>query len=364
MSLLIRSAFQTGGTGLGIDLKHEVGAMVRANFAWLAAVLCWMLPATFWAAEGDPPHPTRFEMLDNESAWQRLDAAQPALPMWARALVRTVPRTTAAMLDLDYLHRAENPVGAVLAGKLRWQVADALGCRYFRSMSASDLRRAGLSEQEIKALQTEADSSPTADRELAAMRFARQLTLAGHDVTDEQVQQLMELFGPEQVVAIVHTIALANFQNRIALALGLDEEPDGGVPPLAPRWDRQQLATLAAPPRPTIEPVIDLNSHPDWLPPPRWNLQATLDVTSRLEAQKKRHLRIPLPDASRIAALPPDARDQAERILWDRVSSGYQPEMTAAWFACNRPFKDESKLDRVFANSLFWVVTRENQCFY
>ena len=43
MSLLIRSAFQTGGTGLGIDLKHEVGAMVRANFAWLAAVLCGML---------------------------------------------------------------------------------------------------------------------------------------------------------------------------------------------------------------------------------------------------------------------------------------------------------------------------------
>lgn len=338
--------------------------MVRAKTAWLAAVPCWILAASLLAAEGDPTPTSQFEILDNAQAWQRFDAAQPALPMWARSLVRTVPRTTAAMLDLDYLHRAENPAGVVLAGKLRWQVADALGCRYFRSMSAADLRRAGQSESEIAALATIADSSSTADREWVAMRFARQLTLAGHDVTDEQVQQLLELFGPEQVVAIVHTIALANFQNRIALALGLAEEPDGGVPPLTPRWDRQRLATLTAPPRPTIEPVIDLNSHSAWLPPPRWNLQVAIDVKSRLEAQKKRHLRIPLPDASRIAALPPDARDQAEKILWDRVSSGYQPEMTAAWFACNRPFKEESKLDRVFANSLFWVVTRENQCFY
>lgn len=338
--------------------------MVRAMTTWLATVTCGLLVSTLLAAEGDPTPASRFEVMDHAQAWQTLDAAQPALPMWARALVRTVPRTTVAMLDLDYLHRAENPVGVVLAGKLRWQVADALGCRYFRSMSAADLRQAGQSEQEIAALEVIADSSSNAEREVVAMRFARQLTLAGHDVTDEQVQQLLELFGPEQVVAIVHTIALANFQNRIALALGLEEEPDGGVPPLTPRWDRQRLATLTAPLRPTIEPVIDLNSQSAWLPPPRWNLQAALDVKSRLEAQKKRHLRIPLPDASRLAALPPDAREQAEKILWDRVSSGYQPEMTAAWFACNRPFKEESKLDRVFANSLFWVVTRENQCFY
>lgn len=338
--------------------------MVRAKTAWLAAAPCWMLATTLLAAEGDPKQATRFEILDHDQAWQKLAPAQPTLPMWARALVRTIPRTTAAMLDLDYLHRAENPAGVVLAGKLRWQVADALGCDYFRSMTAADLRRAGQSESELAALATIDASSPTGDRDVVAMRFARQLTLAGHDVTDEQLQQLLELFGPECVVAIVHTIALANFQNRIALALGLEKESAGDGPPLAPRWDRQRLAKVAAPLRPTIEPMIQLNERSESLPPPRWNLQAALDVQDRLEAQKNRHLRIPLPDASRIAALPPDARDQAEKILWDRVSSGYQPEMTAAWFACNRPFREESKLDRVFANSLFWVITRENQCFY
>jgi hypothetical protein len=43
---------------------------------------------------------------------------------------------------------------------------------------------------------------------------------------------------------------------------------------------------------------------------------------------------------------------------------GYQPEMTRAWFAVLYAFYDEAKPDRVFTNSVFWVVTRTNDCFY
>jgi hypothetical protein len=27
-------------------------------------------------------------------------------------------------------------------------------------------------------------------------------------------------------------------------------------------------------------------------------------------------------------------------------------------------FREESNLDRVFANTYFWVITRSNECFY
>ena len=43
---------------------------------------------------------------------------------------------------------------------------------------------------------------------------------------------------------------------------------------------------------------------------------------------------------------------------------GYAPELTRAWFECMQAFQRESSLDRVFSNSLFWVVTRSNECFY
>jgi len=62
--------------------------------------------------------------------------------------------------------------------------------------------------------------------------------------------------------------------------------------------------------------------------------------------------------------LPPRERDSAQRILWNTVSSGYQPEMTRAWFAPLSAFYEEAKPDRVFTNSAFWVVTRTNDCFY
>ena len=43
---------------------------------------------------------------------------------------------------------------------------------------------------------------------------------------------------------------------------------------------------------------------------------------------------------------------------------GYQPELATAWSACTRAFREESKQDRVFEESLFWIVTRTIHCFY
>ena len=43
---------------------------------------------------------------------------------------------------------------------------------------------------------------------------------------------------------------------------------------------------------------------------------------------------------------------------------GYQPELAMAWSACTGAFAQEAKLDRVFEESLFWVVTRSLECFY
>jgi hypothetical protein len=43
---------------------------------------------------------------------------------------------------------------------------------------------------------------------------------------------------------------------------------------------------------------------------------------------------------------------------------GYQPELATGWSACTRAFGDEAKQDRVFEESLFWVVTRSITCFY
>ncbi len=95
-----------------------------------------------------------------------------------------------------------------------------------------------------------------------------------------------------------------------------------------------------------------------------WSKADAEELNRTLAKQQERTLRIPLPDESRIDALSGREKEQAERILWNTISSGYQPELTRAWFACLSAFYEEAKPDRVFTNSMFWVVTRTNDCFY
>ena len=51
-------------------------------------------------------------------------------------------------------------------------------------------------------------------------------------------------------------------------------------------------------------------------------------------------------------------------ITWSRVAYGYQPELTDAWFDTAAAFRQETALDPVFQNSVFWVVTESLRCFY
>jgi hypothetical protein len=67
-----------------------------------------------------------------------------------------------------------------------------------------------------------------------------------------------------------------------------------------------------------------------------------------------------------LRVLPPEVPrpEQPVRIRWSLVTMGYQPELAAAWSACTRAFREEARQDRVFEESLFWIVTRTIHCFY
>jgi hypothetical protein len=284
------------------------------------------------------------------------------LPAWALALAGPLPRTTAAMLELDHLHRADSPLGPALSGKVRWAAADALGWDYGRRYAEADLRRAGLGDADLRALAGDPDAMPERDR--LAIAFARKLTRAAHAVTDAEAAGLLEHFGPERTVGIVHTVAYANFLGRVCLALGVSVEPGGPLPPLDLRPDRERLAQVPTPTRPPWERLRDAPGEPAGAARPDWRPRGFDELGAALEQQKARAARVPMPDPARLVALPPEVREQASRVAWSRVSYGYQPRLTTAWFACLRAFQQEARLDPVFANSAFWVVTRTSDCFY
>jgi alkylhydroperoxidase family enzyme len=314
-------------------------------------------------AASDVPNP--WTLPSTEEAWRllprTLTGGGSRLPTWARATARDLPRTTAAMLDLDYLHRTKSPLGPSLRGKMRWVTADANHCEYARATAEADLRRAGIAEAEIADLKAGRWSSGERD----ALNFALQMTVDASLVTDDQVGALKASYGEEKLVAMVLLLASANFQDRIILGLGVPLEDGSPLPPLNAKIDPK----AANPPVPTRANSADRHGpvEPVKVDDPEWK-EFDFDALQKgLRGQKASVGRIRVPTYEEVMARWPDWFPKPKnpiRIRWTLVCMGYQPELAAAWSACTTAFREEAKQDRVFEESLFWIVTRTIHCFY
>jgi alkylhydroperoxidase family enzyme len=307
------------------------------------------------------------EPLSVEECWKRLPAATVGggqrLPNWALMTARTLPATTAAMLELDWLHRTQNEVGPILRAEMRWVAADANRSEYARATAEADLRRAGATEDRVAALKAGPDRWPAEERE--ALEFAQLMTLDAGSVTDGQVARLRETYGEAKLVAMVLLLAHANFQDRLLLSLGVPLEDGGPLPPVEVHFAAEGK-TLDVPERACPEDLHGPDT-PTMVDDPEW-IELGFDVLQKnLESQRANDGRIRVPSYEEVLAkLPPGARRPPApvRIRWSLVCMGYQPRLATGWTACTRSFREEAKQDRVFEESLFWVVTRTIHCFY
>jgi alkylhydroperoxidase family enzyme len=336
--------------------------MNRARFLSTALFVALVL-SQIAAKAGESPFPR----LSNEEAWASLPKSEAGaggvLPNWARATARALPRTTAAMLDLDRLHRTKSPLGPILRGKMRWVAADANRCEYSRATAAADLRRAGLGEVDLALLKAGPERWAAADRK--PLEFARRMTLDAGAVTDAEVAEILEAYGEERLVAMVLLMAYSNFQDRLLLTLDVRLEDGGPLAPIEVRFDKNS-------PEPPVPERGRPQDHkgpavPERVDDPLWSGEEFAVLQKGLRAQRENAGRIRVPSYEEmLKKLPADSpRPKSPvRIKWSLVCMGYQPELAAAWSACTRNFGKEADQDRVFEESLFWVVTRTIHCFY
>jgi AhpD family alkylhydroperoxidase len=331
--------------------------------AWIVAFGQLHEAVAFWD-EGDAG--ARVPLMGSEDAWCRLPVDHsepvPTLPNWARAFAHSLPRTTAAMLDLDYRHRTRSPLDPVLRAQIRWVAADANKCPYALAYAEADLRRLGASEAEIQRLAGDWSTFPEEIR--LVLEWARTMTLEADKATDSEVARILELYGEQKLTAMVLLLAYANFQDRLLLTLGIPLEAGGPLPPLAVVIDKEampvELPERAAPegPKPEVAQRVDDSA---------WRALDFDALQTNLTRQREAPGRIRVPAWEEVlAALPPGATRPPRpiRIQWTLVCMGYQPELAMGWSACTGAFRDEAKQDRVFEESLFWVVTNTIHCFY
>ncbi len=313
------------------------------------------------------PASSNVPLLSLEECWKRMpptvSGGGQMLPNWARAVATHLPRTAAAMLQLDLAQRTRSPLDPIVRGKLRWVIARANHCAYSEAYAIADLKRAGLDAAGLNALTGEPSGWPEADRE--PLDFVRQLTVAAPKIPDELFEKLRMRFGEKQVAAMVLLAAYGNFQDRIVLGLNLPIEVGGPLPPLQVEFAESafQIAPLYPPqskPADLLAGGSDVvDDDPAWAEIPYEELQ------SRLERQRRRKPRLPIPAWDDIKQnLPAAMATRPTRIVWNLVCSGYVPELAVPWSITTRTMWAETKPDRVFEESLFWIQTRSIECNY
>jgi alkylhydroperoxidase family enzyme len=303
-----------------------------------------------------------FPILSNDAAWAKLPKAETGsgsqLPGWARVTAATLPRTTATILELEDLHRTKSPLDPKLRAMARWVVADANRCKPFMDEALTDLKRTGATEDEIQALR--GDRSPLPESTRRVLDVSRELTRAAYKVTDDQMAALRKDLGEPRLVALVQLVAFGNFQDRLLLSLGIPSDAGGPRPPHGIRFERPWVG---GEPAPRTSPESGAGGPAEKVTDPDWRAMDFNGLQKFMEAQRGREPRVSVPTAEDVKKyLPPGAKPV--RIKWSLVCLGHSPVLAPPWTLGLRTFAEESKQDRVFEELLFWVVTRELQCFY
>jgi alkylhydroperoxidase family enzyme len=311
-----------------------------------------------------------FPLADNAECWAKMPRAQTGagqdLPSWARALAGPMPRTTAAVLRLDLAHRRDSPLDPKLRAQMRWVSAHANGCAYAEAVALADARRAGLDDGAIDALRR-GDNSARSPEEKAALEFARKMTVDSSGVTDAEFAALVKAYGERKTAAMVLLMAYSNFQDRLLLCLGSPMEPGEPKPALDVEFDPTAFAVRMAMPPPSEASPLPKPTGKDLIEDSAdWTSLTYDQLQRRLEQQKQKPTRLRIPAWEDLERGLPSGFMRPSRIVWNQVCLGYEPTLAMPWETLMRTNAGEinKKVDRVFALSVFWIITRAIDCPY
>ena len=246
---------------------------------------------------------------------------------------------------------------------MRWVIAHANRCAYGEAYALADLERAGADVAAVKSLTGDPAHWPDSDRD--PLDFARQMTTEAPAVPDELFARLRQRYGDKQVAAMVLLAAYGNFQDRIVLGLALPFE--SGAALAAARGQvcggcvsvnaGFAAAACIAGAHSLGATVVERD--------PEWSKLTYDELQSRIERQRRRNPRLPVPSWDEVKKnLSAAQAARPTRIVWNLVCSGYVPELAIPWSNSTRTMWAEAKPDRVFEESLFWVQTRSIRCNY
>lgn len=230
-----------------------------------------------------------------------------------------------------------------------WVVSRANDCQYCLGHQELKLKRAGMTEDQVAAL--DSDWSQFDRAEQVAMRIARKLTLEPQHSGSNEVQDLLHHYSPAETRDLLYTIARYNAVNRWTTATGIPQDQVFGGEASGP---------LDSPTSEKYASVQSTVAPTDLTPRAPWESQEVFE--QRLTEARSR---------TPLVAIP--SKESASQVLSREVPGVIPPQWFCAlsdqsialeaWAQRQAMMRDgKTPLDlRVL---IAWVTARENRAWY
>ncbi len=134
------------------------------------------------------------------------------------------PKTAigSGVLESLVAHKDKN-ISRRLLKLIRVQASFAISCPFCIDMNALDYQKYGITDEEIKALQTmeTGNISSFSKRERIALEYARSAVTTPISFKESLIKELKDNFSEREIVIIASTIAQVDYWGRLIQALGL-----------------------------------------------------------------------------------------------------------------------------------------------
>lgn len=233
--------------------------------------------------------------------------------------------------------------------RLFWIVSRTNDCQYCLGHQELKLRRAGMTEEEIAALDSKWSVFP--EDEQSAMVITRKITLTPHLVTDADLATLKGKFSDAQIVELIQTVAGYNSTNRWTTATGIPQDQSFG-------GENSELDT------PTSEAFAKAETKVaplDYIPRPAWESRSATEAAMKACESRVPLVALPTADTAR-RLMAADSPGTAPPV-WFQAMSGNPPAALRSWRHRQALVRD-GKLDPVLRAEIAWVCAREDRAWY
>lgn len=278
---------------------------------------------------------------------------------------------------------SDNSLDYAFKVQLFWIVSRTNNCQYCLGHQESKLLGAGMTEDEIAAL--DGDWSEHKPEQRAAYTFARKFTYQPHLLNDADIDGLRKFYTNKQILEMILSMAGNNSINRWKEGAGIPQSAGGGnfvnrraggeaataaTEKAAPAVETKQTYLTPTSPKfqDLISKVAPVTMDPATGKPTRTTvanrpaLESRGEVEKALEVARLRTPRLPLADEAATKEVLPERFPNAAIPQWVRLLATF-PNSAKGRISSIRS-AEERNLTPILKAQLAWIIARQDRAWY